>query len=145
MGNVNANNNGTTPSSSSSEEEEQEEASSGTLPPEPPELMGQSPPTSPRATHSPFIFTPQVSSFFSINTFVGFLLNPFYPFPFFIVWSGKSMIKVKHQQFTWVLIECCYVSVPQSLRSRQNLGPEFCTKLRALDRRCFVFLLTKNK
>jgi hypothetical protein len=29
----------------------------------PPDLMGQSPPHSPRATQSPLMFTPQVSSF----------------------------------------------------------------------------------
>jgi hypothetical protein len=33
----------------------------------PPDLMGQSPPHSPRATQSPLMFTPQVSSFLSLS------------------------------------------------------------------------------
>lgn len=47
------------------------------------ELMGQSPPTSPRATQSPLMFTPQVSffPFFLFLVFWVIVLMGFYRFP----------------------------------------------------------------
>ncbi|MED6183393.1 SNF1- protein kinase regulatory subunit beta-2 [Stylosanthes scabra] len=64
MGNVNVNNNhnnnnAATHSDEEDDDEDEQASSFGTLPTAPAELMGQSPPTSPRATHSPFIFAPQ--------------------------------------------------------------------------------------
>lgn len=74
MGNVNGREdlNGSSPSGAEDEEEERGFDSvgdcmslpDGVLHPAPPsELMGHSPPASPRATQSPLMFTPQVSSF----------------------------------------------------------------------------------
>lgn len=50
------------------------------------ELMGQSPPHSPRATHSPLMFTPQVSSFLS-SSFVYLFL---FKFVFLLFFHGDS-------------------------------------------------------
>lgn len=52
-----------------------DEAHLGYLPP-PPELMGQSPPHSPRATQSPLMFTPQVSFSLFFCFFFLFFLSP---------------------------------------------------------------------
>lgn len=68
MGNVNAREEAISNTASAVEDDDAEicssreamAASDGTHPP-PPELMGQSPPHSPRATQSPLMFAPQVS------------------------------------------------------------------------------------
>ena len=71
MGNVNGREDGSSSPSGAEEESGGGSAQEGmaernpTLTDAAPELMGQSPPHTPRATHSPLMFTPQVSFFFS--------------------------------------------------------------------------------
>lgn len=81
MGNVNAREDG----SGSPSAAEEDAGAGGTLPEAqghvapggPSDLMGQSPPHSPRATHSPLMFTPQVRFFFYCIYLFLFFFSPF--------------------------------------------------------------------
>lgn len=74
MGNVNAREDGSSSPSGVDEEGggsvQEGMAAHGHARGESSELMGQSPPHSPRATHSPLMFTPQVSFSFSCFLFI---------------------------------------------------------------------------
>lgn len=83
MGNVNGREDDVNGTPSEGEEDERDSVSDCMSVPDgvgnpapPPELMGHSPPASPRATQSPFMFTPQVSSILFYLFPVFFLLLP---------------------------------------------------------------------
>lgn len=95
MGNVNAREDGSSSPSAVDEEGggsvQEDMAAPGHARGESSELMGQSPPHSPRATHSPLMFTPQVSfhlPFSFIIIIFNFLVLSLYFAKFMFLWFG---------------------------------------------------------